>query len=215
MEKRHWMLGAGGLLLIAAIIAVLNGRSSEPSKEEKLPERPVTHERPRPAADQEGGKRDAGTAEPKVESPAEREKRVAARNAALEAINAAATTYDAAELPVINKYLYDKDPEIRRAAIDGMIVLGDAAAGKYLRDASLVASTEEERKALVEAADYAELPPVDLKTLAEQHRQRIANDPAAGENRRKKRAPVRRGAQETPGAPAPEPDSVPTPAPGQ
>ena len=47
---------------------------------------------------------------------------------------------------------------IREAARTGMIVLGDGAAGPMLRDASKLALTPHEAVAMLEAADYVELP---------------------------------------------------------
>ncbi len=76
----------------------------------------------------------------------------------LETVHQASITYDPKELPVIQKYLLDADPEIREAARNGMIVLGDASAGPMLRDASKLAATPHEAVAMLEAADYVELP---------------------------------------------------------
>ena len=76
----------------------------------------------------------------------------------LETVHQASITYDPKELPVIQKFLLDADPEIREAARNAMIVLGDASAGPMLRDASKLAPTPHEAVAMLEAADYVELP---------------------------------------------------------
>lgn len=76
----------------------------------------------------------------------------------LETVHQASITYDPKELPAIQKYLLNADPEIREAARNGMVVLGDASAGPMLRDASKLASTPHEAVAMLEAADYVELP---------------------------------------------------------
>ena len=76
----------------------------------------------------------------------------------LETVHQASITYDAKELPAIQKYLLDADPEIREAARNAMIVLGDGSAGPMLRDASKLAPTPHEAVAMLEAADYVELP---------------------------------------------------------
>lgn len=76
----------------------------------------------------------------------------------LESVHQASITYDPKELPAIQKYLLDADPEIREAARNAMIVLGDASAGPMLRDASKLAPTPHEAVAMLEAADYVELP---------------------------------------------------------
>jgi hypothetical protein len=73
-------------------------------------------------------------------------------------IQDAAVTYDAKALPRIQPYLLDSDPAVREAAIQGMIILGDAAAGPMLREASRHAKTPQEAVKMLEAADYVELP---------------------------------------------------------
>ncbi len=89
----------------------------------------------------------------------------AAKDAAMEKMNDAATTYDPAQLAVIRPYLASADPELRAAAVDAMIVLGDASAGAMLREAAARLQSEEEAQSMMEAADYVELPPANLKEL--------------------------------------------------
>lgn len=91
------------------------------------------------------------------------EAQVAAKAAIIEKIHDASTTYDAAYLPVIKPYLLDADPEIRENAVNAMIVLGDASAGKMLRDAAIQMKTAEDVKMMLEAAEFVELPEADLK----------------------------------------------------
>lgn len=76
----------------------------------------------------------------------------------LATLHEASITYDPKELPGIWKYLLHADAEIRGAARNGMIVLGDASAGPMLREASKQAPTPQEAVGLLEAADYVELP---------------------------------------------------------
>ena len=80
------------------------------------------------------------------------------RAAILTDIEQASVTYDAKALPQIEPYLLHPDPEIRAAAMNGMVILGDAAAGPLLRKAAESAPTPKEAVALNEAADYVELP---------------------------------------------------------
>jgi hypothetical protein len=82
----------------------------------------------------------------------------------------AATSYDAEELPLLEAYLYDPDPEIREAALDGMLTLGAAEASPVLRKAAENAYSPHEAVAMLEAADYLELPsgtlpPIDKAAL--------------------------------------------------
>ncbi|MEN3943000.1 HEAT repeat domain-containing protein [Prosthecobacter sp. SYSU 5D2] len=80
----------------------------------------------------------------------------------LEAIEDATVTYDPQELPKIQPYLLHADPEVRQAALEGMVNMGDSAAAPLLRSAARLAVTPQETVALTEAADYLELPPASL-----------------------------------------------------
>jgi len=81
----------------------------------------------------------------------------------LEDLYKASITYDASELPKIDPYLLHSNPEIRKAALNAMINLGDASAGPLLRIAAAKAPTPHEAVALLDAAEYVELPPAKLK----------------------------------------------------
>ena len=94
------------------------------------------------------------------------------RAEALEEIEEAASSYDPAQLPVIRPYLTHSDPELRAAAVNGMVVLGDGSAGPMLRDAARNLSSPEEVKKLEEAANYVELPSANLKKHAEKVKER-------------------------------------------
>lgn len=80
----------------------------------------------------------------------------------LEEINDAAVMYDPGYLTAIQKYLLHQDPEVRKAAISGMIVLGHRYASPMLREASRLAPSPYEAVAMLEAADYLELPSASL-----------------------------------------------------
>ncbi|MES2737812.1 MAG: hypothetical protein V4672_15930 [Verrucomicrobiota bacterium] len=84
-----------------------------------------------------------------------------------EVIHDAAVSYDAKELSKIQPYLLHADPEVRAVALQGMIDLGDAAAGPLLRAAAQLAPSPAEAKALHEAADFVELPSATLLNRAE------------------------------------------------
>jgi len=86
---------------------------------------------------------------------------------ALEIMNEAAVSYDAAELPVIRPYLESPDPALRAAAVEAMIILGDSSAGPMLREAAAKLSSQEEAIQMLRAADYIELPPANLKKISE------------------------------------------------
>ena len=98
----------------------------------------------------------------------------AEKEAAIEIMQDASTSYDPKELPVIRPYLESPDPEIRDAAVDAMIVLGDASAGPMIRDAAKKVSSPEERKKMEKAADYVELPSASFKEISERMKKRRA-----------------------------------------
>jgi hypothetical protein len=75
-------------------------------------------------------------------------------------------TYDPAELPKIHPYLLSSDKEVQMAAINAMVVLGDAGASPMLREASRQVMDTDVVMEMLKAADYLELPPMDIKKMA-------------------------------------------------
>ena len=80
----------------------------------------------------------------------------------IDEINDASVMYDPAYLPAIEKYLLHQDVEVRKSAINGMIVLGHRAAAPMLRAASKLAPTPYEAVDMLKAADYLELPSASM-----------------------------------------------------
>lgn len=97
------------------------------------------------------------------------------REEAIEKMQDAATSYDPKELSVIRPYLESDDPKLREAAVDAMIVLGDASAGPMLRDAAKKLDSAEESKKMIKAADYVELPSASFKQISELLKKRKAH----------------------------------------
>jgi hypothetical protein len=73
-------------------------------------------------------------------------------------IDAAVVTYSPEGVKAIRPYLLDSDPEIRAAARDGMVQLGEADAIPLLRDAASKLKETAEIASLQEAADLLALP---------------------------------------------------------
>lgn len=228
MKPKNLLLIGGGTVLAAA--AAVFFWSSDPKSPADVPGTAKTEptadlKRPRPSATAitghaEGNGTPSATGEssgkltPEQQAALEKE-----REDSLVILDQAATTYDAAQLPVIDKYLYHKDPAIRKAAMDAMIVLGDHGAGKLLRDAAQSAASEEEKKALLAAADYAELPPVsatEQANLLKKHSNSETRQQRR-QNRIRGLSTARNGTPQanpaSPSAPAPSPS--PAPPPGQ
>lgn len=89
---------------------------------------------------------------------------VAAKEAVLSTIQQAAITYDPASLHIIEPHLSSPDKEIREAAVDGVMLLGDAAGAALLRQAAKQARNPAEAEELQTKAAYLELPPGRLFT---------------------------------------------------
>lgn len=87
------------------------------------------------------------------------------REAAIEEMHEAAITYDPAQLRVIQPYLLHSDPELRHAAREAMLVLGDASASPMLREAAKSAASTREALQYEEAAEFLELPRGKFKKL--------------------------------------------------
>jgi hypothetical protein len=93
------------------------------------------------------------------------------KKAIMDAIQLASVSYDPSELPNIKPYLTHSDPEIREAALNGIVVLGHAAGAPLLRDAASRISNPIEASELLRKADYLELPSAPIKLL----KQRLQN----------------------------------------
>jgi HEAT repeats len=81
-----------------------------------------------------------------------------ARAALLEEIEDMAVQYDARVLPRLEPLLSHHDAEVRAAAAQGIVTLGETAGAALLRKAALTAPTPEEAVRLKSQAGYLELP---------------------------------------------------------
>jgi hypothetical protein len=120
----------------------------------------------------------------------------------LAAIQEASISYDPKELPKIKPYLQHPDAEVRAAALNGILVLGDAAGAPILREAAKRAPTPQEAVKLLETADYLELPSASLLP----RRKKGASTPGAAAPRKSTIRPGNlppRSAPVAPGAPQP------------
>ena len=164
MKNRFfWILGGSCLLLVAIVLILRNAR-------EPVPENAVKSSTAVTAIKPTKPTKPAKSALPEARpEPEKHEAKPSAPPASqaviLGQIEDASVTYDAKALPLIEPYLLNPDPVVREAAKNGMINLGDAAAGPLLREASRYASTPQEAMALSEAADYVELPPATARRI--------------------------------------------------
>lgn len=94
---------------------------------------------------------------------------------AIERIEAAVVTYEASSLPVIAPFLTHSNPELRRAAREGMLQMGADEASPLLRAAAEKLKDPREATLLLDAADFLDLPP--LPSGARPDRTRTATPP--------------------------------------
>lgn len=161
MKNRFfWILGGSCLLLVAIVLILGNATEPVPENAGKSPSA-LTVAKPT-----EPTKSALPATRPKPQNHENKPGVPPASQAViLSQIEDASVTYDAKALPLIEPYLLNADPVVREAAKNGMINLGDVAAGPLLREASRHASTPEEAMALSEAADYVELPPATARRI--------------------------------------------------
>jgi len=73
-------------------------------------------------------------------------------------IEEATVTYSDEGLTVLGPLLRHRDPEIRAAAIDGLVNLGQTSGAKVLREAARRVSDAAEARKMIQAAEFLELP---------------------------------------------------------
>jgi len=158
----------GGLaLLVAASVLLLSREEPSPAQmvepAPSLPQAPASAARPSMLAETRAStaaSRPARTpvlvsvTEESVDPVAEEQK-----FALLDALHEAASTYSPEGIPLIEPSLYSSDRQIREAAADAMVVLGETEGAKVLRKAAAKARDPREAVALIERAEYLELPP--------------------------------------------------------
>jgi hypothetical protein len=81
-----------------------------------------------------------------------------ARQAVLEMILDASTTYSVEGLVVLGPMLRHQDPAVSEAAIEGVVQLGETAGAKTLREAARRTSDPRRAARMLEAAEFLELP---------------------------------------------------------
>lgn len=87
------------------------------------------------------------------------------KQAAIDRMHDAMVSYEPSQVPVIAAYLTHSDPELREIARDSLIQMGEAAAAHHLRAAAQKLTDPAEAAALLEAAEFLELPPARLSEL--------------------------------------------------
>ena len=84
------------------------------------------------------------------------------KEAILVEIDDAIVTYGPEGVAIIGPHLSSSDSDIRAAAIEGLKQLGEADGAKLLRKMAGKAATPRDRMELLEAAEFIELPPLQV-----------------------------------------------------
>ncbi len=121
----------------------------------------------------------AGNQRLSLQPPTSSDTAETSKNGILEDIQEAASTYNPAQLPQIEPFLSHSDPEIRQAAREGVVLLGDTAGAKMLREAASRATDPTEIQQLREMADYLDLPPLPVEGIVAELKARKAAKAAA------------------------------------
>jgi hypothetical protein len=84
------------------------------------------------------------------------------RDRIFEQVRDAAITYDPASLSFIAPYLNSPDLELREAAVNAVVTLGDAAGAPLLRSQASKETDQLRKKELLDLAAWLELPPAQI-----------------------------------------------------
>lgn len=154
MKSRSLVLGLAACLVVGAGLLMF---IQQPEKAVPAPGQPTVA---KAVVTKEDAKNSNTTAPAKAEEDKDPVAPLDAkqRETLLVEIEQISVTYDAKELPKLEPYLLHPDAEVRKAAMNGMVVLGDSAASPLLRKAAEKAPTPQEAVALTEAADFMALP---------------------------------------------------------
>lgn len=99
-------------------------------------------------------------------------------------------TYDAREVPALAAFLTHDSAEVRAAAIDGLIRLGSKEAAEPLRAAAGKVKDPREAIAMLDAADYLELPPMPASMLRKRKEPKASATPNPATSEHKKTTAV-------------------------
>jgi hypothetical protein len=145
MRPRLTLLAATGLLLaLAAFVYLASGPKPEPAAPPSAPQL-SSNRPPRKPADRPT---DPTSPQPKATLPVALE----------EEIETAVVTYSPEGLPTFEKLLANGEPDIREAARDGLVRLGEKGGAALLRRATARLTDPAEIQRFLETADYLELP---------------------------------------------------------
>ena len=171
MNLKKWQFLGGVFAIALVIVWIVAKKQPVPTQEEvtqpresvytRMAQTPPTSAIPAPSREPAArpAQRQAAVSNKPARSPEALDQDGEEVDQVVVELNNIATTYDAAELPKIQPYLLHPKAEVREAAMNAMVTLGDASAGPLLRNAAAQVADPREAVEILDAADYVELPP--------------------------------------------------------
>lgn len=148
-----------GLTAWIALVVLAPSKDEENAEPAQARLSATTGARPRTTGPREKERREKSeTGAPAAADHTTTEAAAAHRDEAQAVISAAVVTYSPEGVKTIRPWLLDADPEVRMAARDGMVQLGEPDAIPFLRDAAGKLKDHSEIAAFHEAADLLALP---------------------------------------------------------
>ena len=169
---------AAGLVIAAVVIAVAMILSVVPGPRDKgnRPAVPLAAKQsyvPLPPLDTTTKSSAASVAEAPPQAVAQGAESTADKEQVMASMHDAAITYDPASLPAIAQHLSSPDAEVRTAAAEAVVLLGDSAGAKFLHEAAKKARSTAEAADLKAKADYLDLPTANLLTKEQLEKLRL------------------------------------------
>lgn len=144
MRLRLFLAATGLVLTVAAFFYLTPATEPETTSPPKVRETPPAN----------ANRVTPGTSKPPLNPPSV----TVHASTVEEEIEAAVVTYSPAALPTFEKLLASGEPDVREAARDGLVRLGETGGAALLRRASARLTDPQEIKKFLETADYLELP---------------------------------------------------------
>lgn len=156
------IVAAAIVIIIAIVLVALKGESS--TNVENISEKTTKRStKSNPNQSRTQGLDPLSTIQSDANDRPDEETKNSENEVILSEIHEASIQYEPSQIPVIIQYLAHPEKEVRLAAVDGLIVLGERAAADHLREASKRLEDPREAVIFLDAADFLELPSYRFK----------------------------------------------------
>lgn len=156
------MVAAVTSIALAIVLVTFKGKSATEGGDVKvIPPTKSDHSIPIQSSRQELNL--PSNSKPNEDGELDEETRNEEKEVILSEIHEASIQYEPSQISVIIPYLAHPEKEVRLAAVDGLIVLGERAAADHLREASMRLEDPREAVIFLDAAELLELPSYRFK----------------------------------------------------